>query len=46
MTNDVQKAGEQEACQAAAEAVSILAEWDKLKKQKRKKIFYPSLLNR
>ena len=46
ITNEFKKAGEKEACQAAAEAVSILAEWDKLKKQKRKKIFYPSLLNR
>ena len=45
ITNEFKKAGERQACLAASEAVVILSQWDKLKKKKRKKYFYPSLLD-
>ena len=37
--------GEEKAGKAASEAVNILHEWDKVKADKKKKWFYPSLLN-
>lgn len=39
-------AGEENAIKAATEAVKILHEWDKLKKEKRKRWLYPTLLSR
>ena len=44
ITGEWKVAGEKEVGLAASEAVAILAEWDKLKKKKGKKYFYPSLL--
>lgn len=39
-------AGEEDAIRAANEAVKILFEWDNLKRELKKKYFYPSLLRR
>lgn len=43
-TNEWKVVGEKKVGKAASEAVAILHKWDKLKKKKRKKYFYPSLL--
>ncbi|MEK7580257.1 MAG: nucleoside phosphorylase [Patescibacteria group bacterium] len=45
ITNEFKIAGEKEVALAASLAVVILADWDKTKKKKGKKYFYPSLLN-
>ncbi|MDA2921751.1 nucleoside phosphorylase [Patescibacteria group bacterium AH-259-L07] len=45
VTNKWKVTGEEKVGKAASEAVAILHEWDKLKKKKRKKYFFPSLLN-
>jgi uridine phosphorylase len=44
VTNEFKIAGEKEVALAASEAVTILANWDKIKKKKEKKYFYPSLI--
>ena len=46
VTDEFAIKGEEEVGLAASEAVVILSEWDKLKKKKRKKYFYPSLLKK
>lgn len=43
-TNEWKVTGEKKAGKAASEAIAILYAWDTLKKKKRKKHFYPSLL--
>ncbi len=44
VTNEWVVTGEKELGLVASEAVAILEKWDKLKKKKHKKYFYPSLL--
>ncbi|MGC9049014.1 MAG: nucleoside phosphorylase [Patescibacteria group bacterium] len=44
VTDEFKIASEKEVALAASEAVAILSEWDKIKKKKRKKYFYPSLI--
>ncbi len=43
VTNEFKKVGEEKLGKVASEAISILAKWDKLKKEKNRKYFYPSL---
>ncbi len=44
VTNEWKVCGEKKVGRAAMEAVVILSQWDKLKKKRKKKYFYPSLL--
>lgn len=44
VTDEFKIAGEKEVALAASEAVAILDKWDKIKKEKGKKYFYPSLI--
>ena len=44
VTNEWKVCGEKEVGLVGSEAVAILAGWDRLKKKKKKKYFYPSLL--
>jgi hypothetical protein len=46
ITNKWKVKGEKEAGLVASEAVVILNQWDKAKKSKNKKYFYPSLIPR
>lgn len=46
ITGEWKVVGEKKVGLAASEAVVILSQWDKLKKSKRKKYFYPSLLKK
>ncbi len=43
ITNEFKKVGEKKMGKVATEAIYILAQWDKAKKKKNKKYFYPSL---
>ncbi len=43
ITNEFKKVGEKKLGKIASEAISILNDWDNLKKKKDKKYFYPSL---
>lgn len=43
ITNEFLIKGETEVAKVASEAVVILAQWDKIKKQKNKRYFYPTL---